>query len=384
MIDSAQPISRENRLSISSLSLLIIYLFINTLFVFKYAPDFSLNSIISLTAYLLAALILIIAVFRDYEFSTEKRRQGIIYLILAAIATIFLAVLMFQFNPDNIEVGRYPALHDWITRLLDGQFPYSSSRNPSGFPMLFILALPFYLLGDLGFFQILSFVLFALFIYYRFSDKVPDAFRIILLLVASPIFGYEIVVRSELFSNMIIIIVYLAVLERLLRNKSFSATIALGIIGGLLLSTRGIVLLIYIVFFGYLFRYRKIRYSLFIASMLAGFILTLAPFMIWNWGYFISSGPFSIQLSYIPGWLLVLAILSSVACAVTARSWKRTYTSISFILFGVVFVTFIFSALKIGLSASVIHDRFDISYFSFSLPFLLLSLNFPKKRMSSA
>jgi hypothetical protein len=291
---------------------------------------------------------------------------------------------MFQFDPEKIAVGRYPAMYEWISRLLGGEFPYSSGVNPSGFPFLFIMAVPGYILGDLGLFQLFSFLIFALIIHLGCSKNDLSRFRGILLLIASPIFLFEIVVRSDLFSNMVMVILYLLIFQLYGRSRGYISPMLLGLAGGLLISTRGVVFLIYIIFFLYMIRMHRFKYGLFIFSMLAGFVLTLVPFLIWNTKHFVESGPFAIQLSYIPIWVFILSIIASVACGLGIKSLKGIYTSISVILFGVVFIAFVISIVGFGLTESVLGDRFDISYFSFTLPFLLLSLvpsgelNYPK------
>ncbi len=108
--------------------------------------------------------------------------------------------------------------------------------------------------------------------------------------------------------------------------------------------------------------------------MLVGLILTLGPFLIWDAKHFVESGPFAIQLSYIPVWVFILSIIASVACGLGIKSLKGIYASISVMLFGVVFIAFVISIVNSGLAESVLGDRFDISYFSFCLPFLLISL----------
>jgi hypothetical protein len=280
---------------------------------------------------------------------------------------------MFQFDPARIAVGRYPAMYEWITRLLSGEFPYASSVNPSGFPFLFVLAIPFYILGDLGLFQIFSFLVFALIIHLGCSKNDLSRYRVILLLCAAPIFLFEIVVRSDLFSNVVMVMLYLVIFQLYSRNREYIFVILLGLGGGLLLSTRGVVLLIYIIFFLYMIRKHEFKYGVFIISMLAGFFFTLAPFLIWNTDHFIESGPFAIQLSYIPGWVFILSIIASVICGLSIKSLRGVYTAISVMLFGVVFIAFVISIINFGLTESVLGDRFDISYFSFALPFLLIS-----------
>jgi hypothetical protein len=242
--------------------------------------------------------------------------------------------------------------------------------------------MPFYFLGDLGYFQIFSFSVLGIFIHLRYGLGSTNRFRCIFLLMAAPMFLYEVVVRSDLFSNMIMVMLYLVMVEIVGVRANRVGLILFGLIGGLLLSTRGIVLLIYIPFFGYLFRRKIIRDGLFYLSMLLGFFLSLTPFLVWDWTKFINFGPFSIQLSHIPHWALILAILGSLCCALFVGSLRRIYSSVGFILFGVTFMVFIVSVFDLGWYQAVLGDRFDISYFCFALPFILISLDFSEKRIS--
>jgi hypothetical protein len=374
----------EHRISFSNFSLACIYIFINVLFVWKYASDRIHYSLILSLIYIVTISIFLFLVLREYRTNLSASVQNRIYFSAVVFLACILTVLMFHFDPGKIAVGRYPAMHDWITRLLHGEFPYASSVNPSGLPFLFILAIPFYILGDLGFLQIFSFLMLAFIAHIESGKSDLFKFRAMLLLIMAPIFLFEIVVRSDLFSNMVIVMLYLVIFRLYNRNVGFIFPLLSGVAGGLLLSTRGVVSIIYIIFFLFMIREHRFKYGLFILSMLAGFIITLAPFLIWNADYFIGSGPFAIQLSYIPGWVFILSIIASVICGLIVRSFEAVYKSITVTLFGVVFVAFTISTMSFGLTESVLGDRFDISYFSFAMPFLLLSLsrsgesNYPK------
>jgi hypothetical protein len=346
--------------------------------------------------YLIAATLFILLLFRRTEFGLSLRTENIIYFSTITFIAILFTFLMFQFDPQKIRVGRYPAMYDWLTRFFDSEFPYASRIKPSGFPFLFVMAMPFYFLGDLGLFQIFSFVVFAVLIHLRHRQDSTNRFRCLFLLITAPIFLYEIVVRSDLFSNIVVVMLYLAIFETLSQKEDRVNLFVLGIVGGLLLSTRGIVLLIYIAVFGYFFsiksaclpdgqkppfvgRRRIINNGLLLIFMFVGFFLTLIPFLIWDWTYFVNFGPFSIQLAHIPSWLLILSIVSSIYCAFTIRSLKGIYSSTSFILFGVICVAFVITAFNYGWHKTVLRDGFDISYFCFALPFLIISLDFYRK-----
>jgi hypothetical protein len=195
---------------------------------------------------------------------------------------------------------------------------------------------------------------------------------------------------------MVMVMLYLAIFEVVSQKAGHITLYFLGIIGGLLLSTRGIVLLIYITVYGYFFsargeslpagrrgafggRRRIINDGLFFLSIFVGFFLSLLPFLIWDWKSFINFGPFSIQLSYIPNWLLILSIASSIGCALTIKSLKRIYSSVALILFGVICAAFLLTVFHYGWHQTVLKDGFDISYFCFTLPFLLISIDFSER-----
>jgi hypothetical protein len=369
---------KETRLSIADICYVAVYELINVLFVYKYASRITSYPWGASLLYLVILSLFILFLFQIKEFRISSKAQNIIYFSMIAFCAIGLAFLMLHFNPQKIRVGRYLALEDWITRFFHGEFPYASHTYPSGLPFLFVLAMPFYLLGDSGFFQIFSFLIFAILVHLRHRQNSINRFRCIFLLITAPIFLYEIVVRSDLISNMVMVTLYLAIFELFGPKASRIALCLLGIIGGFLLSTRGIVLLIYIPVFGYFFRGRIINSSLFILSMLFSFSLTLVPLAIWDWKNFIDFGPFFIQLSYAPNWLLILAIASSVFCALIIRSLKRIYSAVSFILFGVTGLAFVMTWFNSGWDNTVLRNGFDISYFAFALPFLLISLEFTK------
>jgi hypothetical protein len=372
----------QNKISVTDIFSLTIYAFINALFVYKYTARITSLPWATSLLYLVLLGLFVLLLYRMIELRLTPATENLIYYGLILIFAVVLTLVMFQFDPAIIRVGRYPAIHEWITRFLNSEFPYASHTRPSGFPFLFVLAMPFHFLGDIGYFQIFSFSVLGILIHLRYGPGGMNRFRCIFLLMAAPIFLYEIVVRSDLFSNMIMVMLYLAMVEMVGERASRIGLILLGIMGGLLLSTRGIVLLIYIPFFGYLFRRKIIRDGWFLLSMLLGFSLSLAPFLVWDWTNFTNFGPFSIQLSHIPNWALILAIAGSLCCALTVESLKRIYSSVGFILFGVTFMVFIISVIDFGWYPAVLGDRFDISYFCFALPFLLISLDFSEKRIS--
>ncbi|MDP5045194.1 MAG: hypothetical protein NWQ06_09475, partial [Leeuwenhoekiella sp.] len=109
-----------------------------------------------------------------------------------------------------------------IAALLNGNYPYSAldhlGGKTSNLPTLFLIGLPFYLLGDVGLLQSFTFLVFA-----GIIDKLikSPAIRIVslLLLMSSLWYLYEIVVKSDLVSNTILVIASLVYLFKLINNE---------------------------------------------------------------------------------------------------------------------------------------------------------------------
>jgi hypothetical protein len=371
---------RETNIPYIDMCALGIYVLINSLFVYKYVYRITSQYWIISLLYLVVVSLVAILLVRRRELRIGENPQNTIYFSISVILAALLIFLMLQFDPQKIRVGRYPALHDWITRLFHSEFPYNAETNPSGFPFLFVIAMPFYFLDDLGFLQILGFLILVYLIYLRHREDGINRFKLILLLITAPIFVYEVIVRSDLVSNMVIVMVYLAIFESIADKTNHFTSFLLGLFGGFLLSTRGIVLLVYIPFFGFQLKEKFRNSGWFFLSMLIGFLLTLLPFLIWNWRFFWDLGPFARQLTQIPKLGVILSVACSIYCAIKIRSLIRIYSAISFILFGVVAIAFLFAVIHLGWEEAVLKDGFDISYFSFVLPFLLISLDLSKSK----
>ena len=187
------PKMRQNALSITDSCALALYGLINALFAYKYAARLTSHSWAVSLIYLMLLGLVVWILYRKTESRLSPQTENLLYFFTIALLAIVLALVMSNFDPQRIRVGRYPALQDWISRLFDSEFPYDSQTRPSGFPFLFVMAMPFYFLRDLGFFQIFGFLMFAGLAYLRYRDQPVNRFRCILLLISAPIFLYEVV-----------------------------------------------------------------------------------------------------------------------------------------------------------------------------------------------
>jgi len=362
---------------INYISLLIINL-ISCLFFVKYATRLFHSYQIALILAILFSIIVILLLFKIDSVNIQKlkidyKRQ---FFIIVSIITLAMLILVIA-TPDTSQVGRLPAINEWLANLLSGKFPYNTPANPSSFPMMFIIALPFYLIGELGFMEVLGFVIFAIIVFY-YSITMKDIVMRLFLLLTLPMFYYEILVRSELFFNVVLVI--LAVLftkKYLLQNKINLPFILTAILYGLLLSTRLIAGIVIAIFILYFFRSNYRQMIIFSAICILSFIATIVPFIIWDTQYFLHKGPFSVQSLYLPKIVILLAPLVIIFFVKYLRNIRDVFFYIGAVLFVLVAISFSLHCINYGFYESIFErsSYFDIGYFIFPIPFFILSIN---------
>ncbi len=353
-----------------------MYGFINALFVYKYAAMITNHNMIASLIYLALINIFFAVLHTHREKLVAGQSSKRIEAVFIGFLAIVLYIVMKQLDPAMIEVGRYPALYQWIERFLSGEFPYRAESKPSGLPFLFITAIPFYIVGELGLLHIVAFIAFSVILsmipYQKPARDIPR----LLILVVSPVFLYELIVRSDLFSNMILIIMYAIVLERVMRKPVTSLTIfLLGVTGGFVLCTRVIILLVYLPVMGLFIRTTGRRSIWLIIGNILGALAMTLPFLYWDRAYFLVEGPFAIQASYASPWTLLPVVLLAFVLTFRVKCLPDVYSSAAIILFLAVFLPFLYNLSLMGWGRVIFGDRFDISYFAFCLPFQILSFN---------
>jgi hypothetical protein len=362
-------ISTPERLGpVARFALAALYIAVNVPFAYKYPQRAGGHGLLAAALYVAIAGALWLAGPRLAQACARRDRGGRGFAVVAACAALALALVMTRFDPESMRVTRYPAIRDWLDHLLRGHFPYASAVLPSSFPVLFLIALPFHAIGNLGLLQIAAFGAFA-WACHRAARAHPEtAWFALGLLLAAPLFLYEVVTRSELFSNMTLVLLLLAGLEGEVRP---AVTPWRGIAAGLLLSTRGIVGLVYAVFLPWRFRDDRRSGIVLTAWCVATFVATLVPFILWDARRFAQFGPFAIQLSYIPKPLLAGVFAVAIAWGGLARSALQTWLGIVWILFGVIAALFVWSVALQGWTCVLLQENFDISYFAFAHTFLI-------------
>ena len=352
----------------------LLLAFVSAIFVAKYSVRLGAPGILS---GLLSGIFFLTLAIAAPGFARRFRAPltGRFILLVTGGLSILALIGILLLSPES-RVGRLPAIDVWLSDFLGGTFPYHAPNQPSGFPMLFIMALPAYLLGNTGLLEVAGIALFGAALWKMNKEGTAGGWVPIALLLLLPSFYYEVIVRSELFFNMTLVLALILFSdEYTARRDSIRKFPGIAILFGLALSTRAIVGLVYVVYVLWRFRREPLRGAAFAAVAVGTFFLTLLPFVLWNPGLFLSNGPFTIQFGYLPFWIILGVLGAAAVAGLLVRERREVLFSIGVLLFVVVFIAFCLKVLESDVSATLSIDRFDISYFVFCTPFLLVSLN---------
>lgn len=353
---------------------MILLLIINTFFVVKYGYRYTSSTLFVVPITLLYLTLLISVIFyinnNLKSFTIGNKKYYYWGLLLLGI----LLITFMNITPETTRVGRLPAINEWLGNFINGKFPYRAESNPSGFPFLFFITAPFYLMGNVGYLEVFGLLLFVLIIINNSQYRKELLTKIVLLFLSLPIY-YELMVRSELLTN---ITLYLAVVipiySVLSKQENKLVFISGAVIMGMLLSTRLIIGLLLFLFLIFLFRNDLKKFFLFGIISFTVFVFTLLPFYLWDSEYFITKGPFSVQLIYLPVWAMVLFLILLIYAGTIISSLREYFFASGLILFSMTLTSYIITIKNYGLNNALLNDYFDISYFIFALPFFILSL----------
>ncbi len=353
---------------------LVIIAFVNGLYFFKYSTIYLGHSFLLTPIYLLIFIVIIFYIDK-YGNSHFKYLNQKHFFIFSSIL-ILISIYWITFIPKYGEVGRLSGIEVWLNRFLNGRFPYQYIVAPSGFPVLFIISAPFYFLKNVGYLEVVGLIFYLGAVAFLSKTIKENLFRITILLL-TPIFYYSFVVRDELFFNMMIIIVLILFAQRYFDPGKYSYKFEMfGLLFGLLLSTRSVAGMIYAVYLTYFFKQNLPRGYLFIFLILLAFYLTLVPFFLWDQISFLLYGPFAIQqkVAALPVWTVAIILVIAIYSGWVASNLQEVFFASGFVLFLSVLISMILKIFAFGFMQAVVNDVFDISYFIFCVPFLLLSI----------
>lgn len=354
----------------------LMFLGINSLFIMKYGLRFfPLHVVLTIS---LLYVLLVYGFIKLLSGRIGKVSSGIQLLVMIA-GLVSLSVVQSQIDPYSIQVDRWSAIHNFIENMLHGAYPYAAQTHLGGygspFPVWQLFHIPFYLLGNVG----LSFVLVtSLFIdSIRRLSNLSCAFLAFMLLMLSPAFYYEVLVRSDLMTNFLLCASIIMYFHHY--GISFNRhPILLSVIIGLMASTRlsAVIPFIVYVFGDYIHAgYRKQIACLLVAF--AVFAVTFVPFLLWNGEMllFFEYNPFVLQSRQ--GNMLDFVLFVPLGIWMSL-SWKDDIRKYMFntacLLLFLVSVTFVHNMYLNNNWDELFQSAYDITYFDMAFPFLLMAI----------
>ncbi|SHE34609.1 hypothetical protein SAMN05443633_10146 [Chryseobacterium arachidis] len=362
-------------LDIKNYSVFFVYLIVNSLFVIKYGENYIIPLLSGYLVMVSGISILYIKI----------NLKDIVYKLFFVVGVIlfFLFSIYLNYNVDgnSLNVDRWSAMEIGIKAIFNGQYPYNipdhMGRESSNLPMLIVLGMPFYLLfGSVGYLQpftflFFTFLIFKIFSYYR------QRLAVLILLFLSPSYLWEVYVKSDLFSNFMIITGFVYLIWRKFLKMKIMKLEIVSFLSALVLLTRfssviPLTILLIKKFFEFSGK-EKLRFIavfIFTISALGYIFFHNAP----NLEVFLEHNPLIIQGAKQP--LILSLSYIGIACILSFRvkSFYDTIFWIGILLFICVFVPFIMFFFEYGYTNMIKNSFFDLSFFNMCMPFVIITV----------
>ncbi len=366
---------------------LMLFICINAIFILKYLPRYDINPYVSLIVYLFFVFIGL-NFYNKITSGISEKAHKFIYLSVISLTVIFIAVSLILIDPYTIRVDRWSALSFFWDSFFAGKYPYgththvSETNFASPFPIWHLINLPFYLLKDVGISIIFFLCLFSYAIY-KYFESYHKALLVMILLLISPAYWWEILVRSDGLSNallvMMLILWFTKNSKSLANNLTFSILIC-----GLIAATRFTALLPLALFFFQ--QYLKLPINqkvIFPFSVLLIATLAFLPFILWDtdsWVFF-SRNPFMSQTGNGDWRALLIMFAIGVFMALKWKTIEEYFATTAIFVSSFILLNQLIRMKKYEGSIFFSDAVVDVSYFTLALPYLiiLVAINYSTK-----
>lgn len=358
---------------------LIVYIIINSLFVLKYSNKIEgLPSFIFMLFYIVLIIFSLLLYIKVKAILNNVKKMN---FILFAFSLCFFCLLMFinlKVDGLSLNTDRWSALEVLIKSILEGKYPYAIldhlGNTTSNLPGLFYVGLPFYLLGDVGFLQPFTFLFLSIFIILS-KIKNDEKVFIFLLFTLAPSYFWEVIGKSDLMSNCILVLLFISIWQQKFKNNIFKQSYLIAFFSAFLVLTRGIVAIPLTIFmFSEFIKVKPYKKLLFILCFLMSLIFISLPVFIDlpSLTFIKEHNPFNHQTRYAPKILILISLLLPFVFSFKVKNSSDVFLFSTYILSGLMFVTFILNVIEEGFYANIHGNLFDISYLSMILPFILM------------
>lgn len=349
-----------------------MYFIINALFLVKYGIRQE-----KVPFFILIVLFCIfhILLFTGYDFLIKRIRisRKIIYLTILFSGLFYIVLSHLIKDPYQLKIDRWQTIEYSLDYWLHGKYIYDT-RNfmgniPSYLPGQLLFLAVFRFLGNVGYIQVASLLLFSFAIIKEFKNNNIRFFGI-LLLAASLSFIYEAVCKSDFISSFIITSAFMMFWHKKFEGDYFKKPILLGVILGIICLTRSVVVIPLILF---LFKpfldtnwENKIKFSLTFV-LIAGILLLTVLLPAKDFDYMLKYNPLQMQ-GQSNSTVVLFFLALTVFFSWYVKNIKQVFYLSSIIIFCLMSAHLIEQAIR-GSS----YNFFNITYLAAALPFCIVS-----------
>lgn len=350
-----------------------VIVLINLIFAFKYLSR-STDHFFILSIFYISILILLFVVIRRIDLKLFN--SNIFFYSLVFLYSLVHIILFHFIKAETLNVDRWSVISSFWEQAFNGQYPYNAQSHmgnyPAPLPFYFVMALPFNLIGEIGYLSLAGILILAVFLRKNLSPRNSVGALVILFLSVSVF--WEISTRSTILINSIFFMVYLFWLGKVNFENKKQYWIS-AIIGGLLLSTRTIFALALVIYVVYLFKSKEVRFkkliiwSLIIVSVL---LLTFVPLLVFYTPEFLIRNPFNVQTDHLFPFNISVIFIALAAISGFICSRKQDLVFYIASIFVLVLITYFYLCnQRYGFTDAYFKSGIDLSYLLFAFPFLL-------------
>ena len=374
----------------------VLYLVINLLFITKYGLRVGVMVTVAAAVVYVAAVAALLTLLRHGAAAGWKWLSSgkTLWVALGLFTALFVGV-QYSIDPYSLQVDRWSAIHNFIDYLLQGKYPYMAQTHLGGygspFPVWQVVHIPFYFLNNVGLSTFLT--LFLAVVSVKRLHGTGVAFAFLALMAFSPSFLYDIVVRSDLSANFLLVLAL--VNGARIFGLRLSAHVGLyAVVIGLMLSTRVSVavpffIVLLVPFLGLPLR----KKAALVAGVAAVWCVTFLPLLLWNSDglLFFRYSPFVLQTRQGSpvGMVVLLCLFVWLGLRGSRGEQSRcdgmtngngVYCNIAYAMFLLTAVTFAVNMVAWD-NYRLFSSTYDISYFNMALPFAAMAMTFKGKKV---
>jgi len=359
----------------------LLFILINNLYLLKYGTKYNLPLLPIIVGFTAIQVLFLGGKATIYKLLSKL--NSIIYILLVCIILGGILFLTKYVDRYALNVDRWSAMEVAIRAIFTGEYPYTAidhlGGRTSNFPGLLLLGIPFYLLGDVGYFQGFTFVLLAFTLYQVFERQ--QAFYILLLLGISVPFWYEITVISDFMSNMIFVLCFIMLWNHYFKQERYKKKIGLALCVSILILTRGFTYIPLALYFFAPFCQlnikKQLRFS--ISFLITSILLILFVFYtVPDLETLKAYNPLVLQTSYTSIYNILFVFLAPLVLSFYIKKFNDDFFFYTLLITGTLSITlFIQFWNRVGFNELLHNSVFDLAYLAYIIPLLWILLSRP-------